>query len=106
MRHAEKRREMMFAHGIEGDVAHENHFLVVLVERGFEMLRRILGEAREHLFVHLRHALGSFDQALAAGILAHAFEDQPHALFDFRSIHNRLSAVIQREASYHERSFR
>ena len=45
-------------------------------------------------------------QALAAGILAHAFEDQPHALFDFRSIHNRLSAVIQREASYHERSFR
>ena len=96
----------MFAHGIEGDVAHENHFLVVLVERGFEMLRRILGEAREHLFVHLRHALGSFDQALAAGILAHAFEDQPHALFDFRSIHNRLSAVIQREASYHERSFR
>ena len=71
-----------------------SHFLVVLVERGSEVLRRVLLQAREHLLVHACHACRCLAQALALGILPHPFQDEPHPCFDFRSVHNRLSSSL------------
>ena len=67
---------------------------MVLVERGGEVLRRILIEPREHLLVHARHARRRLAQALAFGVLAHPFQDEPHPSFDFRSVHNHLSSSL------------
>ena len=83
----------MLAHRIEGDVAHQHHFLVVLVERRLEVLGRILRQACEHLFVHLGDAFRRLEKPFAIGILPDAFQDEPHACFDFFSVHVMRSFV-------------
>ena len=94
VRHAEKRHQVVLAHGVERDVAHQHHFLVVLVERGGEVLGRVLLQTREHLLVHARHARRRLAQALAVGVLAHPFQNEPHPRLYFRSVHNRLFSSL------------
>ena len=101
MRHAEERHEMVLAHGVERDVAHEHHLLVMLVKRRLEVLGGVFHKAREHLLVHLRHALWRLEQPFPIRVLAHALQDEAHARFDLRSVHDRPSIATQRPASYH-----
>ena len=96
VRLAEERHEVMLAHGVERDVAHEHHLVAMLVERGLEVDGRVLRQAGEHLLVHAGDARRGFLQALAVGVLADALEDKAHALFYFLGIHIVQSSRIQK----------
>ena len=87
MGHAEKRHQVMLAYRIERDIAHEHHFLMVLVKRRHKVFRRVLRKPREHLLVHLRHTFGCFEKPFPIGVFPHPFQDKPHALFYFRPVH-------------------
>ena len=61
----------MLAHGVEVDVLDDDHLPVILREHGrAEYLFRILRVALREELHGLGHAVGRFEQALAASILA------------------------------------
>ena len=87
VRAPEERSQMVLAHAVEGNVAHEHDFLVALVEGHVEMPRRVLFQAAQHFLVHTGHARRRLPQPLALGVFPDAFQNQADACFDFRCIH-------------------
>ena len=75
VRHAEKRHQMVLAHRVEGDVAHQHHFLVVLVERACRSARTDPASRPANTSSYIRrHAFRRLAQALAIGILPDPFQ--------------------------------
>ena len=87
VREAVERDHMVLAHREDGDVVHDDHFLVPLVELLHEQLRRVGRHAGENLLVHLGDTLGRFEQPLAVRVLPHALEYEAHALLDLLVVH-------------------
>ena len=70
MGRAEEGHEVVFARGVDRDVAHQDELLVVFRERLFQHVGRLRVQAREDLLVGAGHARRGFGQALAVGVLA------------------------------------
>ena len=87
MRLTEKRHQVMLAHGKERDVVNDYHFIMVLVEKRFEMNGRVLMQASKAFFVHTGHARRGFKQPFAVRVFANAFQNQAHALLYLCQIH-------------------
>ncbi len=87
VRPPEKRRQVVLAHAVEGDVAHQHNLAVALIKGHVEMARRVLFQAPEHFLVHAGHARGRFQQPLAIGVFPDTFQNQAHACFNLRCIH-------------------
>ena len=83
----EKRCQMVLAHAVERNVAHQHDFLMPLIEGHIEMTRRIFLQAAEHFLVHAGHARRRVQQPLALGVFPDTFQNQADACFDFRCIH-------------------
>src|SRR5690625_3303304 len=81
----EERQQVMLAHGVEAEIAHQHQLLVVDVEGGCQRLLGVLVQAEEHLLVHPGHPGGRVLQAFAVWVLADRGEDLPD-----RGLHARL----------------
>ncbi len=66
---------MVFAHALEADVLHQDHFIVFLRERFPQRFRRIGSQAGKHLGIHARDTVRSLAQAFAVRILTDSFQD-------------------------------
>ena len=69
-------------HGIQRNVAHQHHLVVVRLERDDEVTGRVLVQSAEHLGVHLGDAARRAQQTVAVGILADRDQDLAHGLLD------------------------
>lgn len=65
----------------------DDHFIVVLVEKRFEMNSWVLMQASKAFFVHTGHTRRGFKQPFAVRVFAHAFQNQAHALLYLCQIH-------------------
>ena len=79
---ADERHEVVLAQRREGDVAHQDHLVVMGLEGDLEVMVGVLEQPAEDLGVHGGDALGRALQAVAVGILADGDEDLPHRLLD------------------------
>ena len=87
MRLAKERHQVVLAHGVEVNVAHQHHFVAVLIERFFKVNGGVFGQAGEYLFVHTGNARRRFLEAFAVGVFAHALQNHADASFNLCSIH-------------------
>ena len=70
VRTAEERHQVMLAGGIQLDIAHEDHLLVVGIEYGRQNLFRPHAQARKLLAERARNTFRGFPQPVPSGILA------------------------------------
>ena len=86
-------QQLMFAHGGEGDILHDDHFLVVgFVELLLQMRRRILVHAREDLRAGPGHPIGGVPQPFAIRVLADG--DEELADGRFRAGHIKFAVCV------------
>lgn len=83
----EERHQMVLAHGIERDIVHDDHLVVMLVEERLEMDGRVLVQAAEAFLVHTSHAGRRFQKPFAVRVFPNAFQDQANALLDLVQVH-------------------
>jgi hypothetical protein len=77
VRHVREPREgdeVMFTQGGEGNIAHENHFVVARLERDPKVSARVFVGAVEELDVHVGHATGRLTKSVTVGIVTDGFE--------------------------------
>ena len=72
---------MVFAHRVEGDVAHEDEFIGARVELRAQVLAGVLEQARAHFAPRACHAVGRADQAFTLGVFADGDEQVARGLF-------------------------
>ena len=88
-----ERQHVVFAHRIEGDVFEDHDFVVIFVERRFEMFAGIVAVAAENFGVHARHARGRVEQAVAFRVLADSRENFFDRAFNAFLIHSLLALL-------------
>ena len=72
---AGERKQVVFAHARERNVANQNHLVVSFREDDFQVSSRIDMQAAEHLGVHLRYASRRLLKPLPIRILANSRQD-------------------------------
>ena len=84
---ADERQDVMLAHGVERDIAHDNELLVaLLVELFAQMAGRVVRQAREELLARARHAVRRAHEARAIRVLADADEQLADGGLDARPV--------------------
>lgn len=79
-------KQVMLAHAVEADVAHEDDFIVPFLEDAVQMMGGIGAEAGKKFGVHPRDSFRGFQQALAVGVFPHRCQDFPDGSFNSRKI--------------------
>ena len=74
-------QEVVFAHRVEGDVAHEDEFIGARVELRTQMLTGVLEQAGAHFAPRACHAVGRADQAFTLGVFADGDKQVARGLF-------------------------
>ncbi len=72
--HAVKGEEMVFAHGIKGDILGNNHLLMPLFKSNLKVLLRVFVHAAEYVGIHFGNASGRSDQTFSFGVIANGFD--------------------------------
>jgi hypothetical protein len=68
-------QQVMLAHAVEFDVAHEDDFVVIFGEYSLQVDAGIFVEPGENLGIHSGHAGWGFEESFAVGIFADRDED-------------------------------
>ena len=84
---ADERQDVMLAHGVERDVAHDDKLLVaLLVELFAQMAGRIVCQAREELLARAGDAVRSAHETRTVRVLANADEQLADGGLDARPV--------------------
>ena len=70
-----KRQQVMFTHRIEGNVFHQNHFVVARFELDFKVMFRVFSQTSEHFGIHARDTFRGSQQTVTLGVFTNSFED-------------------------------
>ena len=85
--HPEEGDEVVLAHGMEVDVAHQHHLLMAVRGHGHDYRGQVVGVGGDDLAEHVGHATGRADQALALRVFPDPLEKQTDGLLDLVAVH-------------------